>query len=204
MNRRLIIVNLILIMLLVILPREKALLAETKSKEETKELAKEVFVTSRGTDEPRVIEPQIVVATDISQECIDYIKRKEGLVKVAKRFEGDKFRTLGYGHYGSDVKEGQTISEEEAERLLIADLKGYTEAVLKECEHLALNQGELNALVSFTYNCGLGNLKRLTKDRTKEEIAEHITAYTNSGSEANRKGLQIRREEEKEMFLGGI
>lgn len=204
MNRRLIIVNLILIMLLVILPREKALLAETKSKEETKELAKEVFVTSRSTDEPRVIEPQIVVATEISQECIDFIKKKEGLITTAKHFNGDKYRTIGYGHYGKDVREGQTISEEEAERLLMADLKGYTDAVLKECEHLALNQGELNALVSFTYNCGLGNLKRLTKDRTKEEIAEHITAYTNSGSEANRKGLQIRREEEKEMFLGGI
>jgi GH24 family phage-related lysozyme (muramidase) len=204
MNRRLIIVNLVLIMLLVILPREKALLAEAKSKEETKELAKEVFVTSRGTDEPRVIEPQIVVATEISQECIDFIKKKEGLVTTAKHFTGDKYRTIGYGHYGKDVREGQTISEEEAERLLMADLKGYTEAVLKECEHLALNENELSALVSFTYNCGLGNLKKLTKDRTKEEIAEHITAYTNSGSEANRKGLQIRREEEKEMFLGGI
>lgn len=204
MNKRLIVVNLLLIILLSVLPKQQELLT---NKTEVKELAQEVFKekqVSRSLEESREVESQIVVATEISQECIDYIKRKEGLVKVAKRFEGDKFRTLGYGHYGSDVKEGQTISEEEAERLLIADLKGYTEAVLKECEHLALNQNELNALVSFTYNCGLGNLKRLTKDRTKEEIAEHITAYTGSGSEANRKGLQIRREEEKEMFLGGI
>ena len=204
MNKRLIIVNLVLIILLVILPREKELRAEAISKEETKELAKEVFVTSRGSDEPRVVEPQIVIATEVSQECIDFIKRKEGLVTTAKHFTGDKYRTIGYGHYGKDVREGQTITQEEAERLLLADLKGYTDAVLKECEHLALNQNELDALVSFTYNCGLGNLKKLTKDRTKEEIAEHITAYTNSGSEANRKGLQIRREEEKEMFLGGI
>lgn len=204
MNKRLIIVNLVLIILLVILPREKELRAEAISKEETKELAKEVFVTSRGSDEPRVVEPQIVIATEISQECIDFIKRKEGLVTKATHFIGDEYRTLGYGHYGKDVREGQTITQEEAERLLLADLKGYTDAVLKECEHLALNQNELDALVSFTYNCGLGNLKKLTKDRTKEEIAEHITAYTNSGSEANRKGLQIRREEEKEMFLGGI
>lgn len=204
MNKRLIIVNLVLIILLVILPREQELKVEAISKEETKELAKEVFVTSRGSDEPRVVEPQIVIATEVSQECIDFIKRKEGLVTTAKHFTGDKYRTIGYGHYGKDVREGQTITQEEAERLLLADLKGYTDAVLKECEHLALNQNELDALVSFTYNCGLGNLKKLTKDRTKEEIAEHITAYTNSGSEANRKGLQIRREEEKEMFLGGI
>ena len=106
------------------------------------------------------------------------------------------------GHYGSDVKAGQTITKEQAERLLIADLKGYTSAVLKECEHLELNQGELDALVSFTYNLGLKNLKRLIKDRDKEEIAEHITAYTKSGSEVNRNGLQKRRNEEKEMFQG--
>ena len=204
MNKRLIVVNLLLIILLSVLPKQQELLT---NKTEVKELAQEVFKekqVSRSLEESREVEPQIVIATDISQECIDYIKRKEGLVKVAKRFEGDKYRTIGYGHYGKDVREGQTISEEEAERLLIADLKGYTEAVLKECEHLALNQGELNALVSFSYNCGLGNLKKLIKNRDKEEIAEHITAYTNSGSEANRKGLQIRREEEKEMFLGGI
>ena len=203
--KRLVIINLLLIILLSVLPTEKELLATEE--QEVKQLAQELFnekQISRSLEEPRETEPQIVIATEISQECIDYIKRKEGLITTAKHFNGDKYRTIGYGHYGKDVREGQTISEEEAERLLIADLKGYTEAVLKECEHLALNQGELNALVSFTYNCGLGNLKRLTKDRTKEEIAEHITAYTNSGSEANRKGLQIRREEEKEMFLGGI
>ena len=206
MNKRLIVVNLLLIILLSVLPTEKELLATEE--QEVKQLAQELFnekQISRSLEEPRVVEPQIVIATEISQECIDFIKEKEGFKSVAYRQnKNEKYLTLGYGHYGSDVKEGQTITQEEAERLLRADLKGYTDAVLKECEHLALNQNELDALVSFTYNCGLGNLKKLTKDRTKEEIAEHITAYTNSGSEANRKGLQIRREEEKEMFLGGI
>lgn len=68
-----------------------------------------------------------------------------------------------------------------------------------------LNQNQLSALVSFTYNAGYGNLKKLTADgtRSKEEIAEHITAYTKSSSENNRNGLLKRRLEEKEMFLNG-
>ena len=203
--KRLVIINLLLIILLSVLPTEKELLA-TEEKE-VKQLAQELFnekQISRSLEEPRETEPQIVIATEISQECIDFIKEKEGFREVAYRQnKNEKYLTLGYGHYGSDVKEGQTITQEQAERLLIADLKGYTEAVLKECEHLALNQNELDALVSFTYNCGLGNLKKLIKNRNKEEIAEHITAYTKSGSEANRKGLLARREQEKEMFLGG-
>ena len=205
MNKRLVVVNLLLIILLSVLPTEKELLATEE--QEVKQLAQELFnekQISRSLEEPRETEPQIVIATEISQECIDFIKEKEGFREVAYRQnKNEKYLTLGYGHCGSDVKEGQTITQEEAERLLIADLKGYTEAVLKECEHLALNQGELDALVSFTYNCGLGNLKKLIKNRDKEEIAEHITAYTKSGSEANRKGLLARREQEKEMFLGG-
>ena len=209
MNKRLIVVNLILIILLIILPKEQTLLANEEIKEEEIQvLAQELFkreeTITRGIEEHREVEPQIVIATEISQECIDFIKEKEGFRAVAYRQnKNEKYLTLGFGHYGADVKEGQTISEEEAERLLKADLKGYTDAVLKECEHLALNQNELDALVSFTYNCGLGNLKKLIKNRDKEEIAEHITAYTKSSSEINRKGLLERREQEKEMFLGG-
>ena len=64
-----------------------------------------------------------------------------------------------------------------------------------------LTQNELDALTSFTYNGGLGMLQKLTnhKKRNKQEIAEHITAYTNGGM----KGLVKRRAEEKKLFLGG-
>ena len=45
-------------------------------------------------------------------------------------------------------------------------------------------------------------MNRLTANgtRTKEEIADHITAYTKSGSEVNRSGLQKRRNAEKALF----
>lgn len=87
----------------------------------------------------------------------------------------------------------------------MADLQGYVNLVLKKCDYLDLTQGQLDALVSFTYNGGEGMLNELTKNGTRnaEEIAEHITAYTKSSSEKNRKGLLKRRLEEKEMFTNG-
>lgn len=106
---------------------------------------------------------------------------------------------------GTDVKAGQTITQEQAEQLLKADLEGYASLVLEYCSYLNLNQNELDALVSFTYNTGFGNLQKLTsyKTRTKEEIANHIEAYVNRGS-IYEDGLTKRRTEEKNLFLGGI
>lgn len=207
--KRVFIISLILISLLFV-PKEP----EVKNVElATAPVQVNEQVTSRSLSEPRAdatdidvatIEPQIVIATDISQEGIDLIKKYEGLRLKAYKLKGEEHFTIGYGHYGSDVKEGQTITEEQAERLLIADLQGTVEHILNNYSYLELNQAELNAITSFTYNCGIGSLNKLTanKTRTKEEIAEHITAYTKSESEVNRNGLQKRRNEEKEMFQG--
>ena len=49
---------------------------------------------------------------------IQFIKEKEGLITVAKQLAGEKYMTIGFGHYGADVKEDQTITEERAEWLL--------------------------------------------------------------------------------------
>ena len=72
-----------------------------------------------------------------------------------------------------------TITQQKADELLKADLLTYEAHVRRICNYLDLNQNEFDALVSFTYNCGSGNLLKLTKSqtRTKKEIAEHIEAY---------------------------
>ena len=167
-------------------------------------------VSTRNIEEPRQEEISVesdkidFKATNISQDGINLIKKYEGLKTNSYRLQGENNYTIGYGHTGSDVKAGQVISEEQAERLLIADLQGIVNHILENYEYLELNQNELDALVSFTYNCGVGSLNQLTanKTRNKEEIAEHITAYTKSGSEVNRNGLQKRRNEEQKMFKG--
>lgn len=207
--KRVFIISLILIVLLFVPKQEvKNIQVATVKQNQVVET-----ISSRSSEEPRAdapdidvttIEPQIVIATDISQEGINFIKQKEGYIPVATKLIGEKYYTIGYGHYGSDVQANQTITEEQAEELLKADLQGTVSHILENYEYLELNQNELDALVSFTYNCGIGSLNRLTanKTRTKEEIAEHITAYTKSESEVNRNGLQKRRNEEKAIFEG--
>lgn len=135
-----------------------------------------------------------------SQAGIDFIKMFEGLSLTAYRMPGEQYFTIGYGHYGKDVKAGQTITEAQAETLLAADLEKFEEWV-NTIPPFELNQNQFDALVSFTYNLGPGNLQQLTKGRKAEDIPNHITAYTNSESEAYRTGLLRRRLAERELYL---
>lgn len=201
--KRLIIINILLVLALNILPKEVKV--EAKEVIKTDVITQEV-ITSRSSEPRQEIKIEEPVPTEISQRGIDFIKQYEGFIPVATRLTGEQHLTLGFGHYGSDVKEGQTITEEQANELLKADIKGYTDYVLKHCSYLNLNQAQVDALTSFTYNTGAGNLQRLTANgtRTEQEIAEHITAYTKSKSEVNRNGLKKRREAEKLMFEEGL
>lgn len=59
-----------------------------------------------------------------SQSGINLIKKYEGLrLKAYKALPTEKYYTIGYGHYGIDVKQGQEITEQDAELLLKYDLK---------------------------------------------------------------------------------
>lgn len=135
-----------------------------------------------------------------SQTGIDLIKSFEGLSLTAIRLMGEEYYTIGYGHYGKEVKAGQKITKEEAETLLKADLEKFEEWV-NTIPNFELNQNQFDALVSFTYNLGPGNLQRLCKGRTADEIPNHMTAYVNSGSDIFREGLLRRRVAERELYL---
>ena len=69
--------------------------------------------------------------------------------------------TIGYGHTGPDVIQGMEITEEEAEMLLKEDLE-YFEKQVCNLINIPLTQEEFDAIVSFTYNVGAGNLKSST------------------------------------------
>jgi GH24 family phage-related lysozyme (muramidase) len=54
----------------------------------------------------------------LSQNGIDLIKSFEGCVLHAyKPVSTERYWTIGFGHYGSDVREEQVISQQEAETL---------------------------------------------------------------------------------------
>lgn len=69
--------------------------------------------------------------------------------------------TIGYGHTGVDVHEGQTISEADAESLLRADLADAITCVNRSVKTEIL-QNQFDALVDFCFNAGRGNFQQST------------------------------------------
>lgn len=130
-------------------------------------------------------------------------------VSLIKSFEGCRLKaykcpagvwTIGYGHTAG-VKEGDTITQGQADEYLRNDLTKYEKAVLNYDYIYHFNQNQFDALVSFTYNCGVGNLKNLTQNgkRTIAQISGKILLYNKAGGVVLR-GLQRRRASEKELF----
>ena len=130
-------------------------------------------------------------------------------VSLIKQFEGCRLKaykcpagvlTIGYGHTAG-VKEGDTITQEQADDYLRNDLAKYEKAVMNYNGIYHFNQNQFDALVSFTYNCGIGNLKNLTQSgkRTLAQISTKLLLYNKAGGVVLR-GLQRRRAAEKELF----
>lgn len=130
-------------------------------------------------------------------------------VSLIKSFEGCRLKaykcpagvwTIGYGHTAG-VKEGDTITQAQADDYLRNDLAKYEKAVLNYDGIYHFNQNQFDALVSFTYNCGVGNLKNLTQSgkRTLAQISVKLLLYNKAGGVVLR-GLQRRRAAEKKLF----
>lgn len=67
----------------------------------------------------------------------------------------EKYLTIGYGHYGSDVKEGQKITEGQALILLNRDMNDAVSAVASVA-HPSLTQAQFDAVVDLVFNAGAG------------------------------------------------
>ena len=110
----------------------------------------------------------------------------------------ETYYTIGFGHYGAEVTQGMVITQKQADDLLSADLVRFEKAVHNT--GLKLNQNQFDALVSFAFNCGTGNLANLVKGRTLAQIADAIPLYNKSGGKVLA-GLVKRRRMEKQLFL---
>lgn len=131
-----------------------------------------------------------------SKKGIDLIKSFEGCRLTAYKCPAGVW-TIGYGHT-EGVKEGQSITQEKADLYLALDLEKYEGYV--EATNLQLNQNQFDALVSFAYNCGYGNLKSLVKNRTLTQIAEAMLLY-NKANGTVLSGLVRRRQAEHDLFV---
>jgi GH24 family phage-related lysozyme (muramidase) len=133
---------------------------------------------------------------NISETGIKLIQSFEGCVLFGYK-DPIGIPTIGWGHTGGVVV-GDRISQDEADDLLKHDLKRFEDAV--ESLGLKLNQNQFDALTSFAYNCGPGNLKTLVKGRSLSQIANALPLYCKAGGQTL-KGLVKRRNAEKELFL---
>ena len=133
-------------------------------------------------------------------------------IPLIKEFEGCKLKaykcpadvwTIGYGHTDG-VKEGDEITQQEADRLLADDVNSFTTGVHRLVTS-DINRNQLGALVSFAFNLGLGNLRHSTLLRLVNK-GDFVGAADQFGrwNKANGvvlTGLVRRREAEKQLFL---
>ncbi len=139
----------------------------------------------------------------ISEKGIELIIQYEGCRLTAYKCPAGVW-TIGYGHT-KGVKEGDCLSsEKEARQLLMKDLEQYCQSV-RDCIStrkliFVPNQNQFDALVSFCYNCGAGNLQKLVSGKTPLQIAQEMLAY-NKGGGVILRGLVERRQKEHDLFL---
>lgn len=137
---------------------------------------------------------------NLSSNGLDLIKSFEGCRLTAyKCLPTEKYYTIGYGHYGSDVTAGMKITKKRAEKLLLKDCKKAIKNVNSFMSKYDFNQNQFDALVSFAFNVGSINQLTANGTRTLEQISSKITAYNKSGGRVIA-GLVKRRAKEKELF----
>lgn len=136
----------------------------------------------------------------INKLGLDLIKSFESCKLTAyKAVSTEKYYTIGWGHYGADVKKGQKITQAQADALLVSDLAKYEAKVEKYQKKYNFNENQFSALVSFAYN--IGSIDQLTANgtRTIAQISAKIPEYNKSGGKVLA-GLTKRRNAEKTLF----
>lgn len=143
----------------------------------------------------------------ISPKGIALIKEFEGCSLTAYK-DSVGVLTIGYGwtHVvdGKPLRNGMTIDQAAAERLLKTGLVGYENNVMK-LVRVKLSQGQFDALVSFAYNLGARSLSTSTLLKKLNAgdytgAADEFPRWNKAGGKALN-GLTRRREAEKALFL---
>lgn len=138
----------------------------------------------------------------ISRDGLDLIKRWEGCRTNAYRCPAGVW-TIGYGHTKT-VTPGMMISHTQADNLLLEDLKEFESAV-RRLVTVPLNQNQFDALVSFTFNVGVGALQgstllKLLNAGNYTAAAQQFNKWVRAGKQVL-PGLVARREDEYQLFI---
>ena len=155
----------------------------------------------------------------ISKKALTMIAHHEGLRFKPYRCPAHLW-TIGVGHvlypeqgnlklldrlnYQLKPADNRKFTQEEVDAILKFDLKRFVRGVSKYCP-AALTQGQLDALVSFSFNCGLGTLQRSTLRQKHNRgdfagAANEFLKYTKAGGKVF-KGLVNRRNDERALYI---
>jgi lysozyme len=102
-----------------------------------------------------------------------------------------------------DPKDNRIFTKDEVDAILKKDLQRFERGVLRYCPN-SLTQGQFDALVSFSFNVGLGTLQRSTLRQKHnrgdfEGAGSEFMKYTRGGGKVL-KGLVNRRKDERAMY----
>lgn len=139
------------------------------------------------------------------------IKQAANLIKAAEGCRLNAYKcpagiwTIGYGHT-KGVKEGDTWTQEQADKALEQDIETYRKAVLIACPALADYPNRLAACISLAYNIGIGAFSKSTlvkklNQGDYEGAGDEILRWNKAGGKVL-SGLVKRREAEYRMYKG--
>lgn len=123
--------------------------------------------------------------------------------------------TIGYGHTNDAgipvIKEGMRVTEHDALVMLHRDLQPIVKWL--NAKKLDFNQGEFDAVCSFTFNCGEGNGNKLlapmfkewtTNEQWKEKVSDNFSKFIRAARTGQvLTGLVRRREAEQKLWASG-
>lgn len=155
----------------------------------------------------------------VSDECIEMIKHHEGVRQSPYRCPA-RLWTVGVGHVivpsharvpfadrltlELPAEWDRQLSMEEVDEILKQDLSRFEAGVLRLCPN-GLTQHRFDALVSFSFNVGLGNLQNSTLRRKHnrgdyEGAAAEFLKWCKAGGKVL-KGLLNRRQDERALYI---
>ena len=156
----------------------------------------------------------------ISEKALKMISHHEGIRLKPYRCPA-RLWTVGVGHVIDpnhvrvpfdersylEIPDGwnRILTMEEVDVILAQDLKRFERGVLRYCPSAGTKQSWMDALVSFSFNVGLGTLQRSTLRQKHNRgdydgAADEFLKYSLAAGKVL-KGLLNRRKDERAMYL---
>lgn len=144
-----------------------------------------------------------------SQNAIKIVKEFEGLFLEAYQ-DAVNVWTIGWGTIqypsGKRVKKGDTCTQAQAEEYLMHELNTKALEIEHHFYNHPINQNQFDALLSFTYNLGVGALKQSTllkkvkANPNDPDIRNQFMRWVNAGGK-KLNGLIRRRKAEADLYF---